>query len=701
MATLNELSRTQQTQQTSTQLGSRGAATTAVKSKEVKQLAGDLGAIEQLTKGASSLAKSGFEASEWADEKRAMDAKDATINGLIEIENQYDFETNQYDDNGVITGKRELTFKEVTEKKKWQKDFIKLSIESSLFSGDGNNDIYKEMFIQPITEYSAKITAANTSEQLIAYKRELIENTFNKIDNSNGSITIDEANVMIKDLRTTNKANPQDVVWGKIAQASAVQFAELSDKYIAGQTMNGSQGLTNLMDKGGYSQYLEVKDGIAKVQNGVEDKAGLAMLNNFNKERDSSIKRSIKSANDSVDISTNTYDTNKGGTAPNISVLNRDIDNQVKVLTGIENNNIYSVANRKKAKEAKQNLWDMKTMYKYSEDLLVNAVNGGNYTELGKRANHSVTYKDGQGRDILISSGFVTAYVNQAGDRMDTALTSMLMDTDQNINSYSKDLGIMYRLRESTGVESSHLIEMGQKFNSNMITPIGSVGEAKKMIQSAYMLSQDGNNQYQGIINKKQLSFLNSIINNTTLEDDAKLNAFNKARFEMKVDKDKVLNGSKANTKEALEYYNKEYGDTRMDASLLSYVAANDSSGKYKQGMTLDESYDMIQANTITYRIRDDGNFAVATLKTGASFFSDKFDGIVIPNNIGGLRNEKSITDGVKGFLRKVGRNMNEISVTTYSDGSVGFTDRNTGNYLGELNSKNIRTFSKEGRKDK
>jgi hypothetical protein len=94
------------------------------------------------------------------------------------------------------------------------------------------------------------------------------------------------------------------------------------------------------------------------------------------------------------------------------------------------------------------------------------------------------------------------------------------------------------------------------------------------------------------------------------------------------------------------------------------------------------------------------GSYIAGGVNTLVSLVSDSRDKLVLPNRIGVYTNKENyIRNAVTGLLKSVGLNQHEVYIKTSSAGNVMFFRRDTGQRLGEINDKNIDTFSKEGAK--
>lgn len=411
------------------------------------------------------------------------------------------------------------------------------------------------------------------------------------------------------------------------------------------------------------------------------------------------------------------WNNNKQGGSIDVADLSTQVSEISPALDAIISNPAYSDSFRSKATKMKENLIDMMFNYKTVSDAVDVSHQMNDYSDLSNLLQSPTTFKGPLG-DTVVKKDFTKARTNQMIDKYDSYLDSVSLkgkdkkETTKLREAFSEELLKMYKLSKAGTKESAFLMKIGQEFNSEYINSAESVDDAWKMVLSARILSDDSNNAYGIALDRQKIMKLTDILGNPELDDEAKVALFNKTKYSFMLNKDKIINGSKSNTRETLDYFNSAYKDDRLELTMLNYIMANDTTGTYKEGMSKDEAYDLIMGNSITYRVRETGDaddtifekwsvgLAKETLKAGASFFADRFDGIVIPNRIGNYTDDKgAITNAVTGILRFHNLQLSEVRVEVTSKGNVLFYNKDSRELLSELNSENLETFSKHGAK--
>jgi len=402
------------------------------------------------------------------------------------------------------------------------------------------------------------------------------------------------------------------------------------------------------------------------------------------------------------------YDNNNQGG----SIINRDkfygqiTDRRDVLYTLLEG--ATKEGNQFKIKKSIQKLDDMEARYKFIDGLVMDSIETGDYTTIENYIKTGTTIPDDD-VGIVVSTTQVKNIVGQWVNRMDYQLIDMHINDDQkgkpNTQKIRFDDAItkLYKLADAGGLKSQYLVSIGKEFNSNYLQSIDDVSQGKKMLIAAQVALNDTNNAYEIVMGQSQIAELSSIIENTSIKDEERVALFNKVKLMHRLKRGAVINGSKSNTLELVEYYNGKGGDTRLELSLLNWVMRVDNSVQDKEVMTKDQGYDMIQANTVIYRRRESSeegfDLAAEAGRTGASLVVDRYDSIVLPSRIGTHTNKNgSIEKAFTGVLRHFDLHQDDVYVRVSDKGNVLVFRSDTNAYLTEINDENLQTFEKNGK---
>jgi len=221
MPTLDELSKSSRTERVQL-TGATGEATQAVSTQQEKLLMKDLESLGQLTEGAAKTSGAVYEASVWADEKRADDAHLNYINGLKSIDDYY----KAIVDGDEANPPRVLTVQDYKDKRRWQKDFYKDSITGSITSADKDSDIYKNRFLTPSAEMLKKVDDNDSANQFAAFKIQTKEEVDAEIEMEGSETTYEKVISKADRMKTAGYANSKSYVWSQTANSLNSEFTD-------------------------------------------------------------------------------------------------------------------------------------------------------------------------------------------------------------------------------------------------------------------------------------------------------------------------------------------------------------------------------------------------------------------------------------------------------------------------------------------
>jgi hypothetical protein len=410
---------------------------------------------------------------------------------------------------------------------------------------------------------------------------------------------------------------------------------------------------------------------------------------------------------DTIYFDTKLYDNNNGGGsqyAP--KEIKSAIDKRISYLEGISKG-LTKPSNINKVKKAMDNLKEMKMRYSTADSFVDHAMKTGDYDILRQYASSEHVVNG-----VRIPTSFIKNRISIRSSFIESDINSLKLswgDTKrfaQDSAYVDEKMSILYKMSEAGAVQSKYLTEIGSKFNSSALNTFKNKDEAFKATVGAKLVSSDSNNAYKILVSQVEVDNLSSILNDTSYKTETdRMNAFNKEKYSYKARRDAIINNSLSNTREVLDEYNDTLvGDTRLELSTFQWAVMNDTTVKDKTAMTKDEALKIIENNTFVYDIRNigsgAGSYVAGGVNTLVSLVSDSRDKLVLPNRIGVYTNKENyIRNAVTGLLKSVGLNQHEVYIKTSSAGNVMFFRRDTGQRLGEINDKNIDTFSKEGAK--
>jgi len=265
MPTLNELSKSSRTERVQL-TGATGESTQAVSTQQEKLLMKDLESLGQLTEGAAKTSGAVYEASVWADEKRADDANLNYTKGLQSIDDYY---------KAIVDSGRELTVKEIADKRKWQKNFYKDSIAGSISQTDKDSDIYKDRFLTPSAEMLKKVDDRDSSNMFVAFKKEWNSTLKEETDVLKQNYGLEAAFTKVKEATQMKMDNANGLVFGEIA-TSVIENLKGADDTLIDITNDETiaKSLDNFMGK--YLKYDE-EGSLVTTDDRIDDVASIRM----------------------------------------------------------------------------------------------------------------------------------------------------------------------------------------------------------------------------------------------------------------------------------------------------------------------------------------------------------------------------------------------------------------------------------------
>jgi len=394
-------------------------------------------------------------------------------------------------------------------------------------------------------------------------------------------------------------------------------------------------------------------------------------------------------------------DATKGGSSANPAQTVADakqMSHNIDIALRQTNNKAEITRLKKAQKNANQQAFE----YDYLNEQLNIAIESGDYTLL---KDHLQADKNVDG--IKVKSSTTKTYLVNQINNMDEKLATATITDPQSKELFKTSIVELLKLSKATGVSSKYLEGFEKNFTNNLTT-VTSVDEAKKMTIAGTILSESRDNFFTAMQDKLMVQELSKVIDNADLDDDAKLDQFNKIKFKYKSKRSAMIHNNLAATRKFLANYNSEFellqgkfGDARADSTVMHWVL--ERSGLDPAVITQEEFNEAMSDNVVVYDRREaEPGFSAGVkgaLRTAASFFMDEYDNLVLPNKIGSITNkDKAITHAVTGVLRHHNLDVNDVTVITHSN-SVSFYNKETKGFIMELNENNLLPFAKEGKK--